>query len=66
MKARDYIVIERYSLLDICVQVRDWIKSGWQPLGGVAVSSSDTGRVCCYVQAMILPESDTTTRGLEQ
>lgn len=62
MKVREYMVIQDYSLEAFCTQVRDWINSGWQPLGGVAVASSDTGRLCYYVQAMILPESDTTEK----
>lgn len=57
MKATDYKLIEDYRWSEFHAAIRLWMRNGWQPLGGVAVSFNDGGSIKTYVQAMILPES---------
>jgi hypothetical protein len=46
-----YVIIETHSARDLRVEVNEAIKNGWQPLGGVSVSTD--GSYTAYIQAMV-------------
>lgn len=60
-KIIDYVTMISDSLEDLDTVVNNFIKEGWQPFGGVAISLSETdnSRYAEYAQAMVKYEVDT-------
>lgn len=52
----EYIVVERYDLIDLVAEVNRRIERGFRPLGGIS-TSRDNG----YMQAMIKEKEDGRT-----
>lgn len=51
----DYTIIRNFDITFIANEVRELIKYGWEPLGGIAVCTDSDGRLC-FSQAMIRRE----------
>lgn len=52
MKIKDYIVLHESSVIDLVYEVEKKIKAGWQPLGGIAVTTS-MGNYVTHYQTMV-------------
>ena len=50
--ASEYIVISEFDLKDLIQEVNTELKHGWEPIGGVAISSSD-GETDRYFQTLV-------------
>lgn len=53
MKITEYTLLTAFYVVDLENLVKDYIKQGWQPQGGVAVSDTEQSENRFYVQAMI-------------
>lgn len=51
---RNYFIVRSGSLDDLRDLVRDMIKKGWQPQGGIAVVGVGPDRLVEYLQVMVL------------
>ena len=58
MKVVDYIVVRRNNDNDLASAVKDKLKEGWQPFGGLSVAM--VNRYESYNQAMVRYEGDPT------
>lgn len=47
----EYIIISLYNYRDVINSVNNYIKEGWQPLGGISIALY--GEKTVYAQAMI-------------
>jgi hypothetical protein len=62
-RVAEYMVVTVCNKQEFESLVNRQLKNGWQPLGGVAVSSYDTGWVQSYSQAMAKYEDSAKTEG---
>jgi len=53
MKIKRYLILEDSTAINLTQQVNICIGDGWQPIGGVAIVSSNEDGVCAYYQSMV-------------